>query len=115
MEEHKKTLKAVLHRAVDFVITFEELDFYGHKFTKDRLKPNPEKIRAEIESSPPKLKEAVRSFLGVIRYLSKLIPRYASLISPLRKVTHKDTNFKWGAEEKKHLGWHTSTQIDQSL
>ena len=29
---------------------------YGYKFTKDGLKPNPEKIRAVKESSPPKLK-----------------------------------------------------------
>ena len=32
-------------------------------------------------------------------YLSKFIPRYASLNAPLRKLTHKDTKFKWGAEE----------------
>lgn len=32
-------------------------------------------------------------------YLSKFIPRYASLTTPLRKLTHKDTKFKRGAEE----------------
>ena len=43
MEEHNKTLEAVLQREVDFRITFnndkcqfgvEKIDFYGHKFTK---------------------------------------------------------------------------------
>ena len=108
MEEHNKTLEAVLQRAMDFGITFnpdkcqfgvEEIEFYGHKFTKDGLKPNPDKIRAVKESSPPKSKEAVRSFLGMTGYLSKFIPRYASLTAPLRKLTHKDTKFKWGAEQ----------------
>ena len=108
MEEHNKTLEAVLLRAMDFGITFnpdkcqfgvEKIEFYGHKFTKDGLKPNPDKIRAVKESSPQKSKEAVRSFLGITGYLSKFIPRYASLTAPLRKLTHKDTKFKWGAEE----------------
>ena len=55
MEEHNKTLEAVLQGVVDFGITFnpdkcqfgvEETEFYGHKFSKDGLKPNPKKIRA---------------------------------------------------------------------
>ena len=100
----------VLERAQAFGITFnrekcefgiEELEFYGYKFTKDGLKPTPEKVRAVKESKEPESKEAVRSFLGMIGYLSKFIPRYASLTAPLRKLTHKDTKFRWGLEEKK--------------
>ena len=105
-EEHNKTLEAVLRRAVDFGITFNAdkcqfgvEEIYGHKFTKDGLKPNPEKIRAVKESSTSESKEAVRSFLGMTGYLSKFIPRYASLTAPLRELTHKDTKFKWGVEE----------------
>ena len=103
MEEHNKTLETVLQGAVVFGITFktykfhcgvEKIECYEHKFMKDGFKPNPEKIRAGKESSPPKSKEAVRSFLGMTRYLSKLIPRYASLTAPLRELTHKDTKFK---------------------
>ena len=32
-------------------------------------------------------------------YLSKFIPRYASLTKPLRELTHKDSKFNWGPEE----------------
>ena len=108
MEEHNKTLEAFLQRAADFGITFnpdkcqfgvEKKEFCGHKFTKDGLKPNPEKIRAVKESSPPESKQAERSFLGMTGYFSKFIPRYASLTAPLRKLTHKETKFKWRAEE----------------
>ena len=65
MEEHNKTLETVLQRVVDFGITFnpdkgqfrvEEIEFYGQKFTKDGLKPDPEKMRAVKESSPPESK-----------------------------------------------------------
>ena len=105
IEEHNKTLEQVLQRAADFGITFnvakcqfgvDELEFYGYKFTKDGLKPTPEKVRAVKESEPPESKEAVRSFLGMIGYLAKFIPRYSSLTAPLRELTHKDTKFKWG-------------------
>ena len=108
MGEHNKTLEAVLQRAANFGITFnpdmcqfgvEKIEFYEHKLTKDGLKPKPEKTRALKESSPPESKQAVRSFLGMTRYLSKFIPRYASLTVPLQKLTHKDTKFKWRAKE----------------
>ena len=85
MAEHNKTLREVLKRAKDFGITFnrdrcefgvDELEFYGYKFTKEGLKPTHEKVKAVKEAKAPESKEAVRSFLGMIGYLSKFIPRY---------------------------------------
>ena len=52
------------------------------------------------ESSRPESKEAVRSFLGMTGYLSKFIPRYASITAPLRNLTQKDTKFHWNKEEQ---------------
>ena len=40
------------------------------------------------------------SFLGMIGYLSKFIPRYAILTTPLRVLTHKSTKFRWGDKEQ---------------
>ncbi len=108
VEEHNETLKAVLQRAADFGITFteekcqfgiDELEFYGYRFTSEGLKPTEDKIRALKESKPPESKQAVKSFLGMAGYLSKFIPRYASLTAPLREVTHTDIHFKWGPEQ----------------
>ena len=90
LEEHNATLKAVLERAADFGITFseeksgvKELEFYGYRFTSEGLKPTEDKTRALKESKPPEPKQAVKSFLGMAGYLSKFIPRYASLTAPL--------------------------------
>ena len=69
-------------------------------FTKDGLKLSPDKIRAVKDCDPSELKEAVRScFLGMIGYLSKLIPRYSTLTAPLRELIQKDVKFKWGPQE----------------
>ena len=110
LEDHNETLRTVLQRAADFNITFnedkccfavEEIEFYGYLFTKDGLKPTDDKVKAVKESKPPQSKEEVRSFLGMIGYLSKFIPRYSILTAPLRALTQKDIKFKWGTEEQK--------------
>lgn len=109
-EEHDSTLADVLQRAADFGVTFNlekadfgqsSIDFYGYKFTDEGLKPAPEKVTAIKECQAPESKSAVRSFLGMVGYLSKFIPRYSSLTAPLRKLTHKDTQFRWSSEEEK--------------
>ncbi|CAG2239919.1 unnamed protein product [Mytilus edulis] len=108
MEEHDKTLETVLQRARDFGVTFNrekcqfgvsELEFYGYRFTKDGLKPTTDKVKAVKDCKAPESKEAVRSFLGMIGYLSKFIPRYTVLTAPLRELTKKEVKFKWGKQE----------------
>ena len=96
--EHNDTLKQVLQRAKDFGITLNEekcqfgrseIKFYGCKFNSQGLHPTAEKVKALKECSRPESKTDVRSFLGMTRYLSKFIPRYASLTKPLRDLTLK--------------------------
>ena len=103
MDEHNKTLQAVLQRAEDFGITLnrekcefgvDEIEFYGYRFTKDGLKPTVEKVRAVKDSKRPETKEAVKSFLGMVGYLSKFIDKYASITGPLRKLTERDVKFE---------------------
>ena len=109
IDEHNATLKMVFQRAEDFGVTFnlekcqfgvEELEFYGYRFTKDGLKPTPDKVRAVKESSQPETKGAVKNFLGMTGYLSKFIPRYASITAPLRKLTQSNVKYRWGTEEQ---------------
>ena len=60
--EHKEVLKTVLQRARDHGVTFnkekcqfgkEQIEFFGHVFTKDGLKPSPDKVKAIKKCSPP--------------------------------------------------------------
>ena len=85
---------------VSIVFGVDEIDFYGYRFTKEGLKPTHEKVKAVKESAQPESKEAVRSFLGMVGYLSKFIDKYASITAPLRKLTEKDVKFKWGPTEQ---------------
>ena len=107
--EHNDTLKQVLQRVKDFGITLNqekcqfgrsEVKFYGYKFNSQGLHPTEEKVKALKECSRPKSKTDVRSFLGMTGYLSKFIPRYASLTKPLRDLTLKETHFHWNKEKE---------------
>ena len=105
MTEHNRTLSAVLQRAEYFGITFnrekcdfgvDEIDFYRYRFTKDRLKPMTEKVKAVRDSKLPETKEAVKSFLGMVGYFSKFIDRYLSITAPFKKFTERKVKFEWG-------------------
>ena len=109
-KEHNETLGSVFQRAEDYGITFKkpkchfgqsQITFYGYRFDQEGLKPTPEKVQAIYECEPPRSKTEVRSFLGMTGYLSKFIPRYASLTKPLRDLTRTETKFHWGPTEDK--------------
>ena len=70
-------------------------------FTKKGLQPTEEKTRAVKECTGPESKQEVKSFLGMIGYLQKFIPRYSSLTAPLREITRENVKFKWGPEQQK--------------
>lgn len=109
VEDHNATLEKVLKRAQDYGITFRkekcefavtEIEFYGYKFTDKGLKITEEKVKAVKNAAKPESKDAIKSFLGMVGYLSKFIPNYAAITAPLRRVTHKDTKFVWRKEQQ---------------
>ncbi len=109
IEERDETLRKVLQQAKNFNITFnkqkcefrtDKISFFGHRFTAEGLQPDPDKTKAVQECKKPKLKEEVRSFLGLTGYLADFIPRYASIVAPLRELTKEKTKFKWGKQQE---------------
>ena len=107
--EPLEVLRTVLQRANDYGVTFNkekcqfgrtEMEFFGHVFTKDGLKPSPDKVRAVKECGVPENKEVVHSFLGMTGYLDNFIPDYAAIAAPLRRLTRRETKFQWGKAEE---------------
>ena len=131
--EHREVLKTILQLAKDHGITFnkekcqlgkEQIEFFGHVFTKHELKPSPDKVRAIKECATPENKEVVHSFLGMAGYLDSFIKNYAATAALLYQLTRKDTKFHWekGEEEafrreyerasQMRRPWHSLTQTD---
>lgn len=100
---------AVLHRLKEYNVLLNQekckfkqqrIRFLGHMFSSDGLDVNEVKVQAIKSFRPPNTVEEVRSFLGLVTYVSKFIPNLATVTDPLRKLTKKDTPFEWSDEQQ---------------
>lgn len=77
----------------------DEVEYVGHKLTKDGLKADPEKVRAVLEMSSPQNKKELQTFLGFITYLQKFLPHMSEVSAPLRILLKKDVQWHWELEQ----------------
>ena len=54
-----------------------EVTFYGHVFSSEGIRADPEKIEAITNMSEPENASEVRSLLGMAQYVSRYIAEYA--------------------------------------
>lgn len=109
-KDHDDKLSKVLKRLDEFNIPvnaqkcklrLREVDFIGHVFNEEGVKPSPKKIEALRNCTAPSSKSEVNSFLGMLSYVAhRWLPDLAELTYPLRKLTHKDIHFKWELEQQ---------------
>ncbi|XP_073820661.1 uncharacterized protein [Musca autumnalis] len=109
-DEHDRRLKKVFDRLRKFNVTLNikkcvigvsELEFLGHRLSPNGITPTFDKVDAIKRFREPSTSEEVRSFLGLVNYVGKFIPNLATITDPLRKLTHKDTQFEWSSVHAK--------------
>ena len=102
LEHHDKILKKVIQRATDYnlklnfdkcCIRQSSIPYMGHIISDQGIEPDPEKVRAITGMPPPKDKEGVRRFLGLVHYLSRYIPNLSKVDAPLRILLQSDVVF----------------------
>ncbi|VDI62351.1 Hypothetical predicted protein [Mytilus galloprovincialis] len=107
--EHDKALDATFKRLLENGLTLnlekcefnkDQVVFFGVTFSKEGISPDPKKVSAIKDMSPPKNVPELRSFLGMTTYSSRFIQNYATLCEPLRRLTRQDTNWNWGSEQE---------------
>ena len=113
LKKHNKTLVSVLQRAEEFGITFNkrQISIRGRgtgvlwlPIYKGRLEAFSRQGRCVKDSHTTTTKEAIRSFFGMVGYLSRLIERFSSITAPLQKLSEKDIKCKWGPDEQRAFG-----------
>ena len=67
------------------------------------MRPDPKKVDAIHKAKPPQDSSEVNSLLGMAQYVSRFIPDYATITTPLRLLTRQDTPWKWEQEEQRAL------------
>ena len=74
----------------------------GHHLTSERLKPDPQKVKAIQEMPKPQDKRAVEHLLGCITYLSRFLPQLTTVtaLGPLRQLVEKTATFTWQSQQE---------------
>ncbi|XP_071849798.1 uncharacterized protein [Apostichopus japonicus] len=106
-QEHNKNLNSEFQRLAECgaclnrdkcKIAQPEVVYLGHIFSAQGISREPAKINDIKTTEVPIDASAVRSFLGLTQYVSRFIPNYASITSPLRELTKKEVKFEWSDE-----------------
>lgn len=73
------------------------VEFYGHIFSDQGLKPDPGKVRA-IEGMPaPSNVDEVDRLKGLVGYLSRFMPNLSTVMSPITELTRAGVAWTWDA------------------
>lgn len=72
-----------------------EISFLGHELSSEGVAPAKDKVKSIQQFRAPQSKEELRSFLGLVTYVSRFIPNLATVNYPLRELLKLDTPFDW--------------------
>ena len=107
--EHDQALEATFKRLSEngLTLNYEKCEFnkdsvvfFGVNFSKDGISPDPKKVSALKDMTPPENVSELRSLLGMATYSSRFIENFATICEPLRRLTRQDTDWKWESEQE---------------
>ncbi|XP_018497097.1 uncharacterized protein K02A2.6-like [Galendromus occidentalis] len=75
--------------------------YMGHILSRNGVQPDPEKIKVIQESKAPTDKKGLLRLLGATNYLSRFIPKYSELTTPLRSLLKDSAEFAWQKDQDK--------------
>lgn len=81
-------------------IAQDEVKFLGHLVSHQTVKPDPQKILAVRSFPAPKTVSELQSFLGLVGYYRRFVPRLASVAQPLYKLLMKGVRWIWGVTQQ---------------
>ena len=102
--EHDKALEATFQRLSEHGLTLnpekcvfdkENLDFFGYTFGPAGMTPDPKKVQAIKDATPPSNTAELLSFLGTVNYVSRFIPDFSTITAPLRALTRRGCKWQW--------------------
>ncbi|XP_065939358.1 uncharacterized protein [Magallana gigas] len=88
-------------------LAYSNIDCLGHVVGNEKLKPDFDKVEAICNAPIPVTKKQLRSFLGLVGFYRKFVPKFAQIASPLTDLTKKGlpTKLKW--EDAHNLAFQT--------
>ena len=62
------------------------------------MKPTESRIKSIREAPPPKNKQELQSFLGMVTYNAKFLPSLSHVLHPLHQLLKKNAKWSWNLE-----------------
>ena len=110
IDEHNDALLRLMNVAQEYGLVFrfekceilkKSIEFYGLIWSGDGMKPDVKKCD-DIQNRPvPKNKSELRSFLGLVQYLSPFIPHMSEKTNVLRQLLKQDVDWCWESEHQR--------------
>ncbi len=106
-EELLDATRQVLARIQQFGVTLspdkcklgvQEVNYVGHRISKDGLHFSKEKLIGVAEFDKPRVQKELRSFLGVVNYFRDHVPHHSDAVRPLHKLIK-------GSDSKRVIEW----------
>lgn len=72
------------------------LQFLGHLIDHLGVRPDPKKIEAIGQRPPPQNVQELRRVLGMVNYIGKYIPAFATVGQPLYELLETKNAWTWG-------------------
>jgi len=107
--EHDENWNALINRCYEkgiklnkkkTQIKVDSLVFMGHQVSKEGLKTDPAKVHAIQNFPTPQNVSQLRSFLGIVNFVSKFIPNLSEIVHPLHNLLKKDVNWSWSKAQE---------------
>jgi len=78
----------------------DAVTFMGHKITKDGLEVDEEKIKAVKNFPSPSNVTQLRSFLGLVNFVSKFVQNSAKTLHPLNNLLKNNVEWHWSESQQ---------------
>ena len=107
--EHELLLNKVFKRLQDTGLKLRadkcdlgvsEIVYLGFKITKDGLLPTSTKVSAIKNAPRPTNVSQLRSYLGLINFYRRFLPKAATLLEPLNKLLKAESIWNWGKAQE---------------
>ena len=107
--EHDHNLKPVMEhlQATNFRLNPEKcrfgvatVEFLGYIIGTDGVRPDPKNLCPILDCPQPRSPLEIQAFLGMVNFYQDFIHDVSSLTEPLRLLTRKAEQFRWGPEQQ---------------
>jgi len=108
-DEHLAAVRRMLDKLLKHGLTLDpkkchwaqrSIKFLGHTLSNGCVEMEPSKVAAILAISSPTDAVALRSWIHMVGYYQRLIPRFSEMTEPLRRLLKNNVPYVWGVEQQ---------------